>query len=365
MVKRNSRMGQSLASLAVAVLVLVAVLAAQGMAAGNGSASHFPGEKRHHPGTLKVLAFDKTGVKPTKKYRIAYLTECINNPYCETRLKGIQAAAKKYGFEFKIFDANFNPQTQLRHVQDAVARGFDGYLFAPAAAAPGCTMWGRFLKPTGKPVVVLDLPMCKDPDHTPGAAATVTFQRQAYFNAHVDFAFRSCKSACKVAAVGGFTGSDLFTFWERAIAQGKAKFPKVEVVSDQPGNFDPRVALRVIGDALRANPDLDVVISSWDDMTRGAEQAIVAAGKKPGKDVRIYSIGGTKVGLQRIKQGAWNETTILLPFEESYYAAVALIMALEGKPVNAYVNEAEVPAVTKLGSIYVTKQNAAKFRPNY
>ena len=40
-------------------------------------------------------------------------------------------------------------------------------------------------------------------------------------------------------------------------------------------------------------------------------------------------------------------------------------MALEGKPVNAYANEAEMPPVTKLGSLYVTKQNAARYRPNY
>jgi predicted nucleic acid-binding protein len=30
-----------------------------------------------------------------------------------------------------------------------------------------------------------------------------------------------------------------------------------------------------------------MVISPWDDMTRGAEQAISAAGKTPGKDVRL------------------------------------------------------------------------------
>jgi ABC-type sugar transport system substrate-binding protein len=347
------------------VLSLAAALAAQGCGSGNRSSTQAAAENNQHSGTSKVLAFDKTAAKPTKKYRIAYLAECINNPYCETRVKGIQAAAKKYGFEFKVFDANFTPQTQLQQVQDAVAQGFDGYVFAPVAAAAGCTLWDRFMKPTGKPVVTLDIPMCKDPDYTPGVAATVTMVRQAYFNQHVDFAFRSCKSKCKVAAIGGFTGSDLFTLWERAIAQGKAKFPNVQVVSDQPGKFDPRVALQVIGDALRANPDLDLVISPWDDMTRGAEQAIVAAGKKPGRDVRIYSTGATKVGSQRVTQGAWNETSIFLPFEESYYAAVALIMALEGKPVNAYVNEAEMPPVTKLGSIYVTKQNAARFRPNY
>ena len=358
--KRNRLLERSPALLAVAVLLLVA-----GCGAEDDPSSPSAGEQNRPTGTLKVLAYDKTGAKPTKQYRVAYLTECINNPYCEARLKGMQAAATKYGFEFKVFDANFNPQTQLGQVQNAAAQGFDGYVFAPTAAAPACSMWNSFLKPTGRPVVTLDVPMCDDADYTPGVAATVTMVRQAFFNAHVDNAFRTCKSRCKVAAIGGFTGSDLFTIWERAIAQGKEKFPNVQVVSDQPGNFDPRVALRVIGDALRANPDLDVVISPWDDMTRGAEQAIVATGKEPGKDVRIYSTGATKVGVQRVKQGAWNETSIFLPFEESYYAAVALIMALEGKPVNAYVNEAEMPAVTELGSIYVTKENAAEFRPNY
>jgi ABC-type sugar transport system substrate-binding protein len=347
------------------MLLLVATLAVQGCGSGSDSASQVAGVKTQRTGTAEVLAFDKTGAKPAKKYRIAYLAECTSNPYCQTRLKGIQAAANKYGFEFKVFDANFNPQTQLQRVQDAVAQGFDGYVFAPVAGVPGCNLWQRFLKPTGKPIVTLDVPMCNNADYTPGVAATVTMVRQAFFNAHVDNAFRSCTSACKVAAIGGFTGSDLFTVWERAIAQAKAKFPKVQVVSDQPGNYDPGVALRVIGDALRAHPDLNMVISPWDDMTRGAEQAIVAAGKQPGKDVRIYSTGATKIGLQRVTQGTWNETSIFLPFEESYYAAVALMMALQGKPVNAYVNEAEMPAVTKLGSIHVTRQNAASFRPKY
>jgi galactofuranose transport system substrate-binding protein len=353
-------------SFALLAAIAVSTLPAQGCGGGsNNATTQAPAAQGHGSGTAKVLAYNNTGAKPAKRYRIAYLAECTDNPYCQARLKGMQAAAKKYGFDIKVFDAKFTPQTQLGQVQDAVAQGFDGYVFAPTAAAPGCAMWKRFLKPTGKPVVTLDVPMCGDADYTPGVAATTTMVRQAFFNAHVDNAFRTCKSQCKVAAIGGFTGSDLFTLWERAIAQGKKKFPKVQVVSDQPGNYDPRVALRVIGDALRAHPDLDMVVTPWDDMTRGAEQAIVAAGKKPGKDVRIYSTGGTKIGVQRVKDGKWNETSIFLPFQESYYSGVAMSMALQGKPVNAYVNEADMPPVTKLGSLYVTKQNAARFHPNY
>ena len=125
-------------------------------------------------------------------------------------------------------------------------------------------------------------------------------------------AFASCQGPCKLAAVGGFVGSDLFNLWENAIKSAGAKYPNVSIVADQPGNYDPRVTLRIVQDALRAHPDLGLVISPWDDMTRGADQAITSVGKKPGSDVRIYSIGGTKDAVAHIKDGSYNETTVLL-----------------------------------------------------
>jgi ABC-type sugar transport system substrate-binding protein len=316
--------------------------------------------------TKKILAFDALGAKPSKVYRIAYLTECGQNPYCSARRAGLQAAADKYGFEFKRFAANFNPAEQIKQVQNAVTEGFDGFLFAPTAAAAACTMWKRYLVPTGKPVVSLDLPMCEDADYSAGLAATVTMQRQAYYDTHVMNAFASCSGPCEAAAVGGFVGSDLFGFWEKAIQNGLAKYPNVTMVSDQPANFDPRVALQKIQDALLAHPNITLVVSSWDDMSRGVVQAIESAGKKPGTDVRIYSIGANKDGVAKIKAGIFNESTVLLPWEESYYAAVALIAALEGQPVNGYVNEAHLPRVMDgPATILITKENADQFEPNY
>jgi ABC-type sugar transport system substrate-binding protein len=314
-----------------------------------------------------VIDFDKAGVKPAKKLRVAYLTECVQNAYCQARLKGVTDAAAKFGVEFKVFDANFNPADQLKHTQNAVAEKFDGYILAPTAAAPACAMWKQFLVPTGAPVVTVDLPMCGDIDYTSGLAGTVTMQRQGFFDAHIDKAFASCEGKpCEVAAVGGFVGSDLFNLWETAIKSGAAKHPNVKVVTDQPGNFDPRVTLQVVQDSLRAHPNLALVVSPWDDMTRGAEQAITSVGKQPGSDVRIYSIGGTKDAVDRVKNGSYNMTSILLPYEESYYGMVALIMAMEGKPVNAYIDEALLPAVTNgPGSVFITKENADKFAPNY
>jgi ABC-type sugar transport system substrate-binding protein len=278
----------------------------------------------------------------------------------------MEAAAEKYGFEFQLFDANFSPAEQLKQVQNSVAGNFDGYIIAPTAGAPACNMWRQFLEGTGKPVVVINLPMCGDADHTDGISGTVTMQGQPYFDAHIENAFASCEGTCKAVAVGGFLGSDLFNLWNNAVINGDEKYENVEVVSNQPGNFDPRTALRVVQDALSADPDISIVVSSWDDMTRGVEQAITSAGKIPGVDVRIYSVGGNADAIERVKQGTWNSTTVLLPFEESYYGGVAMAMALSGDPLDGYVNEADLPAVTDgPGTIFLTAENADLHEPSY
>jgi galactofuranose transport system substrate-binding protein len=318
------------------------------------------------PAAKAVVDYDKAFTTPKKKYRIAYLTECVDNPYCLARLEGLKDAAKKYGFEFKIFDANFSPATQAKVVENAVTEGFEGYLFGPAAAQPGCGLYNRLLKPTGKPVVSIDIAMCGDPDYTAGLAATLTMQGPYHFDDMMDHAFATCKGNCEVAAVGGFVGSDLFTYWENAIKKAAAKYPNVKVVVDEPANFDPRIALKKIQDALLAHPKINIVISSWDDMSRGVEQAVVAAGKTPGKDIAIFSGGATKVGVEKVKSGKWGFTMAYLPYQEAYYGAAALMMALDGKPINAHIDEALLPEiVNSTGTVFIDKDNVDKYKPVY
>ncbi|MEC7764973.1 MAG: sugar ABC transporter substrate-binding protein [Pseudomonadota bacterium] len=315
----------------------------------------------------QILSFDEAGEKLAEPARIAYLAECAQNAYCQARVHGMEAAAEKYGFEFKLFDANFSPAEQLKQVQNAAAEGFDGYIIGPTAAAPACNMWRNFLVPTEVPVVSLDLPMCGDVHYTEGLAASVMMQRQAFFSDHVANAFESCEGEpCKAAAVGGFVGSDLFNLWQIAIEEGLAAYPNVEVVVNQPGNFDPRQTLRIIQDGLRAHPDIELVLSPWDDMTRGAEQAITSVGLAPGEDVRIYSVGGTIDAVEKVKAGIYNETSVLLPFQESYYAGVAMVMALMDQPLNAFIDEALLPEVVDgPGTVFITQENADSFEPEY
>jgi ABC-type sugar transport system substrate-binding protein len=313
-----------------------------------------------------VLAFDKEAKPFTTKYKVAYVVQCVNNPYCEAGVRGMTDAAKRFGFDLKVFDSNFNASEQLKKVQNAVAQRFDGYVFTPLAAASGCSMYNNILKPTGKPVVTLGTLMCGDQDYTPGTAAAVIMATRDYYNTMVDRAFEECSGNCVAAAVGGYVGSDLFDIWENALAAAAKKHPKVKLVVDQPGNFNPQVALKVVQDALSAHPDINLVISSWDDMSRGVVQAVADANKAPGKDIKIVSAGATKDGVNRVKRGEINMTAIYLPYEEAYYSGVAIAMALAGNPPNGFVDEAKLPQIVDgPKTVFLTKDNVDKFDPKF
>jgi ABC-type sugar transport system substrate-binding protein len=314
-----------------------------------------------------TLAYVKAGLPNLGGAKVAYLAECASeNPYCQARLAGAKEAATKIGVDLTVFDAGFDPATQLKQVQDAIQRGFDGYVFSPVADATGCANF-KLLQATSKPIATINSPMCGNPDYTEGTAGFVGMQTETFFQQHVEEAFKSCNGKCEAVAVGGYVGSDLFTRWETAIKAAAAKYPNVTVVVDQPGSFDAKSAFTVVQDALTSHPNISIALSSWDDMTRGVEQAITAAGKKPGTDVKIFSVGGTTYASSKVTAGTWNETSILLPREESYYGFVQLAHAIKtGKAIPGFTYLADAPVVVDgPGSIFITASTASKFTPEY
>lgn len=315
----------------------------------------------------ETLAFIDAGLPDLDGAEIAYITECATeNTFCQVRYQGAQDAAAEMNAKLTLFNAAFDVNTQQSQVQDAVLRGFDAYVYAPVADAPGCANLEVLLE-TGAPVATINSPMCGNPGYTEDTAGFVAMQTELFFYQHAMNAFATCKEECEAIAVGGFVGSDLYTRWQNAIDRAAKDNPKVTVVTEQPGSFDPAAALGVVQDALQANPNAELVLSSWDDMTRGVEEAIRAAGKTPGKDVRIYSVGGTEYGTERVDTGAWNSTSVLLPYEESYYGVIQAARALttDEKTVG-FTYLAESPRITDgPKTIFITSENASGFNPEY
>ena len=319
----------------------------------------------------QTLAFLNSNVEPKKTYRLAYLAECYaNNPYCIAKFNGVQAAAKKFGATVKLYDANFSATNQNKQVQDAVNEGFDGYIFGPAAQVPGCAMWNKYLKPTGKPVGLEDIPICNNPDWTPGSVGFVGFQTQANFDAEHDHDLKEAcgTDPCQALSVSGFLGSDLYNMWSKATENAVAKNPNVELVTKTiPAEFSAPKAYGLVLDMLRRNPGVKVILSHDDNMSTGIVRAIRAAGKEPNTDIKVYSQGGPQIGLDMISRGEATGTVNLLPYEEGEYSAAQVLRYLiEGKTTPGWVNLADAKKIKDgPGTVYITKANVDKAQPEY
>jgi ribose transport system substrate-binding protein len=84
-------------------------------------------------------------------------------------------------------------------------------------------------------------------------------------------------------------------------------------------------------DLLQANTDLDVLATSGDQMTTGAEIAVNDAGLVPGTDILLIGGGGSCPGVAAVSEGRWFGTTIDVPRDEGVRGAEIAIGWVRGE----------------------------------
>jgi ABC-type sugar transport system substrate-binding protein len=82
--------------------------------------------------------------------------------------------------------------------------------------------------------------------------------------------------------------------------------PDLKIVQSQTGDFTRSGGKQVMEAFLKNTPDIDVVYAHNDDMGLGAIEAIEAAGKVPGKDIKIITVDAVKDGMTALSEGKIN-----------------------------------------------------------
>lgn len=109
-----------------------------------------------------------------------------------------------------------------------------------------------------------------------------------------------------IVQLEGTTGSDPALERSKGFAETIATDPKLTVIASQTGDFTRSGGKQVMEAFLKANPKIDLVFAQNDDMALGAMEAIEAAGKKPGQDIKIVAIDATHDGMQALADGKFN-----------------------------------------------------------
>ncbi len=315
------------------------------------------------PPLLQSAAAQNTPAPTSSKtLQLAYLSFAVANSYDAPMLAAAKAAASAGNAQLTVFDANNDPGTQTKQLQDAVASGkYDGIVLQPIYGAGLVTGVEAAI---AKHVAVGNIDQILGADFTtassqvPGLSANAVFVPSEMGTKMGQLTVQACaaKNAnpCKVGYIysvkaSGLDGA-LWTAFNTAIGAN----PNIKIVAQGELFYQVALGLKASQDMLTAHPDLSVIAGSDQSIT-GALAAVTAA-KLKGK-VELVGYGGAAVALQGIASGDRFGTVMQAPAMEGQVGVTDLIQAIRsGKPV---------PGVDVLSSFadggVVTKSNVANF----
>jgi ABC-type sugar transport system substrate-binding protein len=219
--------------------------------------------------------------------------------------KSIQESiTKENGFDLSFSDAQQKQENQIQAIRSYIAKGVDYIAFSPVVE----TGWDAVLeeaKAANIPVVLTDRAVDTKDDSLYATFIGSDFVEEGRrIGKYVSDNFGT--EPINVVELQGTTGSAPAIDRKEGFAEATKDNPNVKIIASQTGNFTRAEGKTVMEGFLQAYPDIDVVYAHNDDMGLGAIDAIEAAGKKPGTDIKIVSIDGVKDGMTALADGKIN-----------------------------------------------------------
>jgi ABC-type sugar transport system substrate-binding protein len=220
--------------------------------------------------------------------------------------KSIQESATAAGYELKFSDAQGKQENQIKAIRNFITQRVDVIAFSPVVESG----WGTVLKEAkdaGIPVILTDRAI-DDPD---------TSLYKTFIGS--DFVLEGKKAGewlvkeyegksetVNIVELQGSPGAAPANDRKSGFAEVIKADPKFKVVASQTGQFTRTDGKAVMETFLKSQPKIDVLYAHNDDMGLGAIEAIEAAGKKPGVDIKIITVDAVKDGMTALAAGKIN-----------------------------------------------------------
>jgi ABC-type sugar transport system substrate-binding protein len=219
--------------------------------------------------------------------------------------QSIKDEAAKIGVgKLLVTNANAQLTKQISDIQDLLNQGAQILIVAPVNS-DGLDPALAAAKAKGVPVLTIDRKVtntaCSDYLAFIGSDFADQGKRAA------DAMAKATDGKANVAVLLGSSGNNVTDLRTSGFEdQVAAKYPDLKIVASQTGDFDRSKGQSVTEQLLQSNPDINAIYAQNDEMGLGAVQAVLSAGKQPGKDVTIVSIDGTRNAVQAIVDGQYN-----------------------------------------------------------
>ncbi len=195
------------------------------------------------------------------------------NPFFVSVQQGVKDAAAKYGIEIVATDAQDNPTTQAKDVENLIA-------MKPAAIIIN-TCDSDAIVPSVEACNAAGIPVFTMDRKANGGdvAAHIGYDAVKSGTMAADYLAEILGEKGKVVELQGIMGSNVAQDRHKGFSDTIKKYPEIEVVQSEVANFDRATAMSVMENILSANPEIDGLYAANDEMALGAMEAIEAAGR--------------------------------------------------------------------------------------
>ena len=243
----------------------------------------------------------------TKNLKVAWSQNALDGAWRYAEEGSIESEAKSHGDQLLKTNANNSDDQQVQDIENLINDRPDVLLVDPhtedAEVKPILDARKACI-----PVVVVDRDV-NESQATPGRDfATFVgsdFQKQGALAADALIeALGGPATKATIVELTGTTGSS------PAILRGggfdgelTTKAPGITIVAEQTANFARATGQQVMSTLIQQYPNIKGVFAHNDEMAIGAITALKAAGKKPGTDIKVVSIDGTKDAINLVLSG--------------------------------------------------------------
>ncbi|MEU0943902.1 substrate-binding domain-containing protein [Streptomyces canus] len=279
----------------------------------------------------------------TANPKVGLSLSTLNNPFFVQIRAGAQAEAKKLGVDLTVTDAQNDASQQANQLQNFTSSSLGAIIVNPVDSDAA----GNSVKAADKakiPVIAVDRGVNKASVDTLVASDNVAGGELAAKTIGEKLGGKG-----KIVILQGQAGTSAARERAEGFAKGLKAYPGIQVVAQQPADFDRTKGLDVMSNLLQAHPDVQGVIAANDEMALGA---IKALGSKAGTSVSVVGFDGTPDGLNAVKNGTLFASVAQQPTQLGKIAVDNALKALQGKTVEETV---KVPVKV------VTKENVAGF----
>lgn len=257
------------------------------------------------------------------------------NEYEQAKSDGIESMLNEFNAEVDTYACEFDTQEQINQIQDAITMGvYDAFIIWPNDSNAVVPIIEEAVE-AGIVVIGVGVigPDTRSLEPYPEGVTSIIANTGWGVGTWLGRAVVDAADG-QPAKVAYLMGSQAFTVDQdryEALLEVIEDYPEIEVVSLQEGAYRRDTSREVMQNVFQANPDINIIVSSGDQMTLGAFDAAEDMGIAD--NIKFIGNGCSIQGWEAIRDGKLFGSYADIPYTQGQIALEMAVRAVRGEDV--------------------------------